>query len=69
MNQYRTLLYFVIADKELVFLDSEGGLSILEVDSLNQSQIVNNIVFVSIKCYPSIYHSVSTKCLKENSSF
>ena len=58
MNQYRTLLYFVIADKELVFLDSEGGLSILEVDSLNQSQIVNNIVFVSSKYCPSIYHGV-----------
>ena len=61
-NQKPTILFtFQIADNELVFLDSEGGLSILEVDSLNQSQIVNNIVFVSTKCYPSIYHSVSTK--------
>ena len=38
----------MLLDNELVFRDSEGGLSILEVNSLNQNQIVSNIVFVSI---------------------
>lgn len=37
-----------VSDNEIVFLDSEGGLSILNVYTLNQSQIVSNIVFVSI---------------------
>ena len=41
---------FTLSDTELVFLDSEGGLSILEVNSLTQNQIVSNIVFVSIRC-------------------
>ena len=47
---YKTsIFFFKFSDNELVFLDSQGGLSILDVGTLNQSQIVNNIVFVSIK--------------------
>ena len=40
-----------VSDTEIVFLDSKGGLSILDVTSLNQSQIVSNIVFVSTSNY------------------
>ena len=44
---YLILAFSFVSDTEIVFLDSKGGLSILDVTSLNQSQIVSNIVFVS----------------------
>lgn len=48
--QSKVFLFLTVflSDNELVFLDSDGGLSILEVNSLNQSRLLNNIVFVSI---------------------
>ena len=49
LSQIKYQTFFEFSDNELVFLDSQGGLSILDVSTLNQSQIVNNIVFVSTK--------------------
>ena len=56
---YKTsIFFFKFSDNELVFLDSQGGLSILDVGTLNQSQIVNNIVFVSTKYNLLFFHGV-----------
>ena len=62
-NHLKVLLWNLIfafsfvSDTEIVFLDSKGGLSILDVTSLNQSQIVSNIVFVSTSnhCFMILY--------------
>ena len=51
---YLIFAFSFVSDTEIVFLDSKGGLSILDVTSLNQSQIVSNIVFVSTSNYHSI---------------
>ena len=51
---YVILAFSFVSDTEIVFLDSKGGLSILDVTSLNQSQIVSNIVFVSTSNYYNI---------------
>ena len=51
---YLIFAFSFVSDTEIVFLDSKGGLSILDVTSLNQSQIVSNIVFVSTSNYYSI---------------
>ena len=48
---YLIFAFSFVLDTEIVFLDSKGGLSILDVTSLNQSQIVSNIVFVSTSNY------------------
>ena len=49
--EYLRFPFSFVSDTEIVFLDSKGGLSILDVTSLNQSQIVSNIVFVSTSKY------------------
>ena len=51
---YLIFAFSFVSDTEIVFLDSKGGLSILDVTSLNQSQIVSNIVFVSTSNYCNI---------------
>ena len=51
---YLIFAFSFVSDTEIVFLDSKGGLSILDVTSLNQSQIVSNIVFVSTSNYYNI---------------
>ena len=50
-----TSCFFQFSATELVFLDSLGGLSIVDVNTLKQTQIVSNTTFVSIYNFSRIY--------------
>ena len=45
---YNSLVFtFFFAENELLFRDSAGGLSILDLENSNYTQIVSNTTFVS----------------------